>query len=254
MNTSSVFGPRRPAIVIGAGHGIGAAIVGRLCRWAMVDEVVVVDRDADGLASVAAQRFPGVTLRPVMASLADDLTGACAVLDRPGYGVVTAGTFAGGPSLTVERESIERVVRTDLVDTVLAARTVAARMADMGGGSLVVLSSIAARLPRHRQLAYSAAKAGISQAMRVLGMEVAPLGVRVNTVAPGATDTRFIPPELDRATLAAGHDATYRGRIPRGSIATADEVAQTVVVLLSPAMRHVHLHELVVDGGESLGR
>jgi 2,3-dihydro-2,3-dihydroxybenzoate dehydrogenase len=249
-----LFGPRRPAIVVGAAHGIGAAVVARLCAWDMVDEVVLVDRDVEAVEVLAAQCFPGVRLHPVVASAGDDLAGACAVLDRPGYGVVTAGVFAGGPSLTVDRASIERVVDTDLVDAMLAARTVAARMAEVGGGSLVVLSSIAARVPRHQQLAYSAAKAGLSQAMRVLGMEVAPSGVRVNTVAPGATDTRFIPPHLDRSTLAAGDSATYRGRVPRGTIATADEVAQTIAVLLSPAMRHVHLHELVVDGGETLGR
>ncbi|MGH3756449.1 SDR family NAD(P)-dependent oxidoreductase [Actinophytocola sp.] len=253
MTPPALFGPRRPVIVLGAAHGIGAAVVARLCAWEMVDEVVLVDQDAAGLEAVAAQGFPGVRLHPVIASLADDLTDACAVLDRPGYGVVTAGVFAGGPSLTVDRESIQRVVETDLVGAVLAARTVAARLAEVGGGSLAVLSSIAARVPRHEQLAYSAAKAGLSQAMRVLGMEVAPLGVRVNTVAPGATDTRFIPPHLDRTTLASGDGTTYRGRIPRGSITTADEVAQTVAVLLSPAMRHVYLHELVVDGGESLG-
>lgn len=250
------FGDRRPAVIVGAAHGIGAAVVEQLCVLGMVDEAALVDRDAGALASTVSklgQRFPEVTLRPVVAAMPDRLTDACRVLDRPGYGVIAAGVFEGGPSLSVDRASIEQVVSTDLVAAVLAARTICAGLADAGGGSFVAISSVAARIPRPEQIAYAAAKAGLSHAMRVLGLEVAPLGVRVNTVAPGATDTRFIPAGLDRTRLTAGDSASYRARIPRGSIATPAEIAQTIALLLSPAMRHVYLHELVIDGGESLG-
>ncbi|HEX5495421.1 MAG TPA: SDR family oxidoreductase [Mycobacteriales bacterium] len=252
----NLFGPRRPAVVVGAAHGIGAAVVEQLCRLEMIDEAVLVDRDSTGLADVSAElgrRFGEVTLHTLAASMPDQLDTACRVLTRPGYGVVAAGVFQGGPSLAVDHQSIEHVVSTDLVAAVLAARTLCSRLADVGGGSVVAISSVAARIPRPEQLAYCAAKAGLSHAMRVLGLEVAPLGVRVNTVAPGATDTGFIPAHLDRTRLAAGDSTAYRGRIPRGSIATPADIAQTVAVLLSPAMRHVYLHELVVDGGESLG-
>ena len=256
----AVLGPRRPAVVVGAAHGIGAAVADELCGLGMVDEVVLVDRDAAALAGTAdrlAGQFTDVKVHTVVAALpgprAAPLTDACRLLTRPGYGVVAAGVFEGGPSLSVDSRSIERVVATDLVGAVLAARAVCARLAEVGGGSFVAVSSIAARIPRPEQLGYSAAKAGLSHALRVLGLEVAPLGVRVNTVAPGATDTRFIPAHLDRRRLPGGDLASYRGRIPRGSIATAADVAQAVALLLSPAMRHVYLHELVVDGGESLG-
>ena len=251
------LGPRRPAVVVGAAHGIGAAVVEQLCVLDMIDEAVLVDRASDALIGTISrlnQAFPDVKLHPVVASMPDQLDAACSILTRPGYGVVAAGIFEGGPSLTVDRESIERVVSTDLVAASLAARTICSRLAHAGGGSFVAISSIAARVPRPEQLAYAAAKAGLSHAMRVLGLEVAPLGVRVNIVAPGVTDTRFVPAHLDRSTLATGASAAYRAPIPRGTIATPTDIGSAAAALLSPLMSHVYLHELVVDGGESLGR
>jgi 2,3-dihydro-2,3-dihydroxybenzoate dehydrogenase len=88
-------------------------------------------------------------------------------------------------------------------------------------------------------------------------MEVGPLGVRVNTVSPGPTDTPMM------RTLAADHSSiddlaqgsmeAMRPRIPRGRVARPDDVAAVVSFLLGPESEHVILQDVVVDGGELLG-
>ena len=70
------------------------------------------------------------------------------------------------------------------------AQGYARMMAENGVGSIVGVASIAARMPRMRQAAYCASKAGMRQGLRVLGMEVGPLGVRLNTVSPAPLTRR----------------------------------------------------------------
>jgi 2,3-dihydro-2,3-dihydroxybenzoate dehydrogenase len=108
-----------------------------------------------------------------------------------------------------------------------------------------------------RQAAYCASKAGMRQGLRVLGMEVAADGVRINTVSPGATDTPMM------RALAADHDSVddlahgtleaMRPRIPSGRVARTADIAGAVAYLLGPEAEHIFLQDLVIDGGELLG-
>jgi 2,3-dihydro-2,3-dihydroxybenzoate dehydrogenase len=121
----------------------------------------------------------------------------------------------------------------------------------------VAVASIAARMPRMRQAAYVASKAGLRQALRVLALETVPNGVRINTVSPGPTDTPMMR-ELaaDHASvddLAAGSPEAFRPPIPDRRVARPEQVAAAVAWLLSPESEHVALHDLHVDGGETLG-
>ena len=78
--------------------------------------------------------------------------------------------------------------------------------------------------------------------------------MRVNCVAPGLTETRLVAAFPHKGRLVDGDHDRYRNRIPRAKLASAEEMATSVAVLLSDAMQHVYLQELVVDGGETLGR
>jgi NAD(P)-dependent dehydrogenase (short-subunit alcohol dehydrogenase family) len=92
--------------------------------------------------------------------------------------------------------------------------------------------------------AYSAAKGAIDALTKTLALELAPHGVTVNAVAPGATDT-----QMNTHAYTAEVRRTYEERIPLGRIATADDVAGAVLFLATDAARYVTGHELVVDGG-----
>ena len=123
-------------------------------------------------------------------------------------------------------------------------------------GVIVNTASVAAYEGQIGQAAYSASKAGMRQALRVLGMEVRGRGVRINFVAPGPTETPMM------AELAADHTGiqlwegeleTFRPRIPDGRVAQPQDVANAIEFLLSDRALHISLHDLYVDGGESLG-
>ena len=117
--------------------------------------------------------------------------------------------------------------------------------------------STSKRMPRMRLAAYSASKAALRQALRVLAIEVAGSGVRINTVSPGPTDTEMMRQlARDHAAiddLANGSLEVMRPRIPTGRVALASDVASAVTFLLSPASSHIVMADLVVDGGELLG-
>jgi 2,3-dihydro-2,3-dihydroxybenzoate dehydrogenase len=247
-------------VVVGAAQGIGAGIARRLAEAAWTRRLVLADLKLDGCRALAAELGDGdLAVTALEVDIADPASVA-ALLDASGEAervVIAAGAFAPALALDVERAQFTRIVEVNTIGVFFVAQAYAARMAERGSGSIVGVASIAARMPRMRQAAYCASKAGMRQALRVLGMEVAGSGVRVNTVSPGPTDTPMMRtlagdhPSVD--DLARGSLEAMRPRIPTGRVARPHDVAHSVRFLLAPESEHVHLQDLVVDGGELLG-
>jgi NAD(P)-dependent dehydrogenase (short-subunit alcohol dehydrogenase family) len=117
-------------------------------------------------------------------------------------------------------------------------------VAQGGGGRIVNVTSAADILVLAELAAYIAAKGAIVGLTRTLGVELAPHGITVNAIAPGATET-----PLNQEAYTPAVRAAYAQRIALGRIGTPEEVADATVFLASDASRYITGHELVCDGG-----
>jgi len=123
-------------------------------------------------------------------------------------------------------------------------RAAAGVMAGQRGGRIVNVTSVAHIQPLANLVAYCSAKGGVKALTSVLAVELGRLGISVNAVAPGATET-----PLNSPTYTPEVRANYAARIPLGRIASPEEIADAIVFIASDAARYVNGAELVVDGG-----
>jgi len=244
------------SIIVGAAQGIGETLARRLARRGTLLIVDVNSEANDALAASLRDEGHHVDARTL------DITDTAAVAElvqeagAPRYLALVAGIFAASPSLEASPSQFERIFAVNTIGIYDIARQFAAVMATNGGGAICAIGSIAARMPRMRQAAYSASKAGMRQALRVLAMEVIADGVRINFVAPGPTVTpmvRALAADHAGVDLAAGEPEAFRPRIPDARLAETDDIAAAMEFLLSDQSVHIVMHDLFVDGGESLG-
>lgn len=131
---------------------------------------------------------------------------------------------------------------------------VAAHMCQEEHGAIVVVSSNAGATPRIGMASYGAAKAAVTAWVRTLGLECAAHSVRCNIVSPGSTLTPMLTgmwePGVDQsAAVITGTLEHYRLGIPLQRLAQPEDIAKACAFLLSPAARHITMHDLRVDGG-----
>lgn len=244
-------------IVTGAAQGIGEGIARHLAgagaRLALIDrqagEIAAIadELDADGFAADVTDE----------ASVENTIAEAAYALGRIDGLVNVAGVQHLGPLIDQSTADFDAHFNVNLRGTWLVTRHAARHMTDAGAGSIVTISSNAARVPRVRQGAYCSSKAGISHLMRVFALELGPLGIRVNTVAPGATETPMIRRMMEGMgfgeAMLKGDLDNFRTGVPLGRIAQVGDVADAVTFLLSDQSKYITMHEMVVDGGAALG-
>lgn len=215
-------------VVTGAGSGLGAAHARALT--AAGHEVVATDVSPSSLAPVHLD----VTSEASWEALVEHLDG------RPLAGLVNnAGVVLRAPLSETSLVDFRRLLDVHLTGAFLGVRALTSLLAASGSASVVNTSSTAAHAGYTGLSAYAAAKAGIHALTRVAAVELAPLGIRVNTVSPGLVETPMTS-SLDRPS------ASLLGRRAR-----ADEIAATVAWLVSDASSFVTGADIVVDGGET---
>ena len=248
-------------MVTGAASGIGRSIALRLARSGTA--LALLDRDREGLALTAkearARGAHAVVERTVDVASGAQVGIAFAAAERElgrldGL-ACAAGILSPGGVADTTAADWERHLAVNAGGVFHCLQAAAPRLRD--GGSVVVVSSNAARVPRTGLLAYSASKAAASALTRAAGLELAARRIRCNVVEPGSTDTamqRDLWPDAEVGLAAAigGDPAAYRIGIPLGRIADPDDVAAMVCFLLSDEARHVTLQQVYVDGGASL--
>ena len=160
--------------------------------------------------------------------------------------VCNAGTIFRAPALELPVEELRRVLEVNLVGAFVVSRAAARRFVEQGSGGRIV--HIASMMSFHAGIntaAYAASKGGLAQLMKAEANEWAPLGIRVNAVAPGWVETEFTQALRDDPQRYAEISA----RIPVGRWAKPVDVAGAVAFLCLPEAEYLNGHVLPVDGG-----
>ncbi len=238
--------PHRVVVVTGASRGIG-----RGCALAFGEtgaEVVLVARNRSELEQLAAEiRERGGNARVMRADLTLDSEvrrlfdglGRCDVL------VNNAGMNTPQPFLEVQPESLDAMLQLNVRSTFLVAQAAARLMVRAGSGVIVNMSSQMGHVGGPLRTVYCMSKHAIEGLTKAMALELAPLGVRVNAVAPTYVDTPMTRPFL--ASESFREDVLRR--IPIGRVGTTEEVAAAVVFLASPAASLITGTSLLADGG-----
>ena len=241
----------RRAVVIGASGGIGAAIAVGLgaagCR------VVITGRSAERMAQTAAQvEAVGaeVVVETVDVAEPEEITSFVGrTVERDGPPQILVNCMGGAltkPALEVTVDEWDQMHDVHLRGAFLVCQAFAPAMRDAGYGKIVNLSSTWAFTIAEGRSVYASAKAGLSHLTSALALEWAPLGIRVNAVAPTATRTPRVEERM-KADPAAERWAVER--IPLGRLATPEDVVGPVLFMASPLSDFVTGHTLLVDGG-----
>jgi NAD(P)-dependent dehydrogenase (short-subunit alcohol dehydrogenase family) len=233
---------RKTVLITGGSRGIGAATVrlfaarGWRVAFTWVSQAVPT---ADGVSAYRCDVRNEAEVTALFRQVAADFGRIDALVNNAGI---------TGPRCRIEdvtADLLRDVTATNLIGPILCAREAVRHMAQLGGGSIVNLSSTATKRGSPDQwVHYAATKGAINVLTAGLAAEVAAQGIRVNAVAPGLT----LSDPAESGRIAARLD-TMRGEIPMNRAGTADEVAEAVFRLCSDAASYVTGVVLPVAGG-----
>ncbi len=249
MNDRIEATPRRAAVT-GAASGIGAAITRLLAEdgW----RVAAIDRDEDGLRRTLAPLgdrhlalAADVGDEERMVAVFAEIAGAFGGLDGL---AACAGISDGTPFFELGAATFERIHRVNTLGAFLAMRE-AARLMERGG-RICTVSSVAGLRGGgvFGTAAYAASKGAVIALTKTAARSLAARGIGVNCVVPGPIDTAMLEPFWQNAE----ERARVERLIPLGRPGRADEVAETLKWLLSPASTFVTGATIVVDGGMTM--
>lgn len=235
---------QRIAIVTGARGGIGREVVAHL--RASGHRVAAVGRDAESLASVAADaHIAADTTTPegaaaAVAACKDQLGAAPALLAH------CVGSTLIAPLHRSTAVQIRGVLRINLDSALFMLQAwIEALRETKQPGAAVLVSSVVARVGVANHEAIAAAKGGIEALARSAAATYAPLGLRINVVAPGMTDTPMTANMLRADAMREGAGKQY----PLGGLQTSAQVADTMAWLLSEQASRITGQVIAVDGG-----
>jgi len=239
------------AVVTGASKGIGAAIAAKLgSEGARVvvnyasdkagAEKVVKTVEANGGKAVAIQA--DISKKEQVKKLFQETKKTFGAVDVL---VNNAGVYEFKPLEEVDEQHYRRLFDINVLGLLLASQEGAANIGK-NGGSIINISSIASKTPPPGGSVYSATKGAVDVITRSLAQELGPRKIRVNTLAPGATDTEGI-------RTMVGEDRTFTdhaiSRTPLGRMGAVDDIANAALFLASEDSGWITGEQILVGGG-----
>ncbi len=230
------------AIVTGGLSGIGAAVARRFVEEGA--SVIAADLTATETA------LPDTPIAPFKANVADPASVDAllqAVLQRHGRIdclVNSAGIAADIPFLDTSLEVFDRIIAVNLRGTFIIGQAVARAMREKGQGAIVNIASVSGMTGNVGRTAYGASKGGVVNLSRVMAVDLAPFGIRVNILAPGPVNTPLVAQVHNDDTR-----RQWNERVPMRRYGTPEEMAAVAAFLCSDDASYVTGHVLAADGG-----
>jgi NAD(P)-dependent dehydrogenase (short-subunit alcohol dehydrogenase family) len=238
---------RGAVIVTGGASGIGRAVVEAVTAegW----RAVVLDLAGPALDTARAA-FGPASVRCTALDVSDEaaVVAEIAAVERdfaPIEGVVnSAGIARDLPALETGADVFRRILEVNVLGSFVVARE-AARVMRGGGGAIVNVASVSGIKGNEGRVAYGASKGAVITMSLVMAVELAPLGIRVNVIAPGPIETPLV-----REVHTAEARAAWMASVPMRRYGTPAEIAAAAVFLLDPSKSgYITGQTLSVDGG-----
>jgi NAD(P)-dependent dehydrogenase (short-subunit alcohol dehydrogenase family) len=266
MNFADLRG--KNVIVTGAGSGIGRSLAkGFVLQGATVLAVDISEQKAletQSMIESAVGNTDGKCL-----PLKCDVTKEDSVMHMVDEAVKRAGRIdvlvnnAGIvcekiPVIEISETDWDAVLNVNLKGVFLCSKHVGKIFAANRSGSIINVGSITAKVPRWRMAPYSASKAAVLQLTKVMALEMAEYGVRVNAICPGGTNTPLMQTSTRRDGESSfeyriyGSPKIFRAGIPLRRLAEPDDHVGAALFLASSAAQHITGQALYIDGGESV--
>lgn len=241
----------RVALVTGASAGLGAAIAIGMAQAGA--EVAIMARSREGLERIAERiRVDGGHCTAIACDVTDtgSLRRAIAGMARLDVLVNNAGTNFPEPMVEVSDEHLDTMLALNVRSVYLAAQAAVRKMLEDAqrrdrGGVILNMSSQMGHVGSPNRTVYCMTKHAVEGLTKALAVELAPQGIRVNSIAPTFVDT----PLVRRVVNTPERREFVMSRIPMGRLATLEEIVGAAVYLASPAASMVTGTSLVVDGG-----
>lgn len=242
------------AVITGAATGIGRATAQAFAGHGA--SIVIADiNDEDGsrtrsaLADGGAEVFyehcdvsDGASVESLMQSAADHMGGIDIIVNN-------AGVQRSGAITEFDEAEWDALMAVNPRSCFLGAKYGVPHLRESGGGAIVNVSSIAGLKGGPGMTAYSASKGAIVAFSKALAAELAPEGIRVNSVCPGWIDTPFNQPAIDFMGGPEQQKDMVASSVPMGRQGTPDEIAPAIVFLASDGASYLTGQAVVIDGG-----
>ncbi|MEZ0539596.1 SDR family NAD(P)-dependent oxidoreductase [Fibrella arboris] len=250
--TSNTF-QHQTVLITGAGQGIGFATARHLARLGanvllndfdttLAEQAAVSIRAAGGSCVACPGNAADVSF---IRQLVDT---AVSTFGRLDIAIANAGITVFGDLFTTTPEAFDTIVSLNLRGTFFLIQAAAARMREQGknadriAGRIVLMSSVVGQLGHPGLPVYSMTKAGLQMLARQAVIDLSPHGITINAVAPGATLT-------ERTTDDPAYIPSWSRITPMGRPATVDDIAASILFLVSPQASHITGQTLTIDGG-----